>query len=64
MVTGVEEANQSQKDQALLKIDDWVVFSSDRGTIDMVLKLRQKVSALFLRRLADVARLKASRSGH
>ena len=60
MVTGVEEANQSQKDQALLKIDDWVVFCSDRGTIDMVLKLRQKVSSLFLRRLADVARLKAS----
>ncbi|XP_044006337.1 3'-5' RNA helicase YTHDC2-like [Aphidius gifuensis] len=45
------EAEDSREGMTILKLDDWVVFKMEFETARLILNLRQKWNALFLRRM-------------
>lgn len=45
------ESEENLIQTTFLKLDDWVVFKFNRDTAQLVLHLRQKWNALFLRRM-------------
>ncbi|XP_015520709.1 3'-5' RNA helicase YTHDC2 [Neodiprion pinetum] len=45
------EADEAQEGTTILKLDDWVVFKLDPEAAQLILHLRQKWNALFLRRM-------------
>lgn len=45
------EVEEGQEGTTILKLDDWVVFKLDLESAQLILHLRQKWNALFLRRM-------------
>lgn len=45
------EVDESHEGTTILKLDDWVVFKLDSEAAQLILHLRQKWNALFLRRM-------------
>lgn len=45
--------DESQASTTSLKLDDWIVFKLEPETAQLVLHLRQKWNALFLRRMKN-----------
>ncbi|KAK0178149.1 hypothetical protein PV328_002126 [Microctonus aethiopoides] len=50
------EAEESREGMTILKFDDWVAFKCDFETARLILHLRQKWNALFLRRMKTPSR--------
>ncbi|XP_063990992.1 3'-5' RNA helicase YTHDC2-like [Diachasmimorpha longicaudata] len=50
------EAEETREGMTILKLDDWVVFKLDFETARLILHLRQKWNALFLRRMKNPTR--------
>ncbi|XP_031779462.1 3'-5' RNA helicase YTHDC2 [Nasonia vitripennis] len=51
------EVDESHEGTTILKLDDWVVFKVDPEAAQLVLHLRQKWNALFLRRMKNPNKL-------
>lgn len=51
------EVDESHEGTTILKLDDWVVFKVDPEAAQLVLHLRQKWNALFLRRMKNPTKL-------
>lgn len=51
------ETETTQESTTILKLDDWVVFKLDREVARLILHLRQKWNALFLRRMKYPSRV-------
>lgn len=47
------EAEESCEGMTILKIDDWISFKLDMKSAELLLNLRQKWNALFLRRMKN-----------
>uniref|UniRef100_A0ABD2WY70 RNA helicase n=1 Tax=Trichogramma kaykai TaxID=54128 RepID=A0ABD2WY70_9HYME len=47
------EADESNEGTTILKLDDWIAFKLDSSTAQLILHLRQKWNALFLRRMKN-----------
>ncbi|XP_048505988.1 3'-5' RNA helicase YTHDC2-like isoform X2 [Athalia rosae] len=51
------EVDEVQEEMTILKLDDWVVFKVDPEAAQLILLLRQKWNALFLRRMKTPSKL-------
>lgn len=47
------EVDESHEGTTILKLDNWIVFKVDPEAAQLILHLRQKWNALFLRRMAN-----------
>lgn len=51
------EVDESHEGTTILKLDDWVAFKVDPETAQLILHLRQKWNALFLRRMKNPSKI-------
>ncbi|XP_043278621.1 3'-5' RNA helicase YTHDC2-like [Venturia canescens] len=58
------ETETTQESTTILKLDDWVVFKIDREIARLILHLRQKWNALFLRRMKYPSRVMSHLDEH